>query len=95
MSQFPRSATEFTPPQTPATAPDRVLVVESNPVMAEIAIDSAQLKVVECVDITFGAKMSGWLGMDPHPGIQPHRLLCDASRKRTLQSSDCFPGTQI
>ncbi|MFE3225602.1 response regulator transcription factor [Nocardia sp. NPDC059228] len=36
MSQFPRSATEFTLPATPAVRPSKVLVVESNPAMAEI-----------------------------------------------------------
>ncbi|MFE3958574.1 response regulator transcription factor [Nocardia sp. NPDC059091] len=36
MSQFPRSATESTTPPTPAVRPSKVLVVESNPAMAEI-----------------------------------------------------------
>ncbi|MEV6102928.1 response regulator [Nocardia sp. NPDC051981] len=36
MSQFPRSATESTMPPTPAVRPSKVLVVESNPAMAEI-----------------------------------------------------------
>ncbi|WP_433567180.1 response regulator transcription factor [Nocardia sp. CA-151230] len=36
MSQFPRSAKEFTLPSTLAAEPSKVLVVESNPAMAEI-----------------------------------------------------------
>ncbi|MGW4117078.1 response regulator transcription factor [Nocardia sp. NPDC004711] len=38
MSQFPRSATEFTLPPIPAARPGKVLVVESNPPMAEIEV---------------------------------------------------------
>ncbi|WP_458691116.1 response regulator transcription factor [Nocardia tengchongensis] len=38
MSQFPHSATEFTRPPTPAVWPSKVLVVESNPAMAEIEV---------------------------------------------------------
>ncbi|MEV6097080.1 response regulator [Nocardia sp. NPDC051981] len=38
MSQFPRSATEFTLPPTPVAQPGKVLVVESNPAMAEIEV---------------------------------------------------------
>ncbi|MFE3758673.1 response regulator transcription factor [Nocardia tengchongensis] len=38
MSQFPRSATELTLPPTPAAQPRKVLVVESNPAMAEIEV---------------------------------------------------------
>ncbi|MFE3060798.1 response regulator transcription factor [Nocardia sp. NPDC059239] len=38
MSQFPRSATELTLPPTPAVRPSKLLVVESNPAMAEIEV---------------------------------------------------------
>ncbi|MEV6099852.1 response regulator [Nocardia sp. NPDC051981] len=38
ISQFPYSATEFTQPPIPAARPSKVLVVESNPAMAEIEV---------------------------------------------------------
>ncbi|MGW4533034.1 response regulator transcription factor [Nocardia sp. NPDC004340] len=38
MSQLPYSATEFTSPPITAVQPSKVLVVESNPAMAEIAV---------------------------------------------------------
>ncbi|MFD7843278.1 response regulator transcription factor [Nocardia sp. NPDC059764] len=38
MGQLPRSATEFTLPPTPVAQPGKVLVVESDPAMAEIEV---------------------------------------------------------
>ncbi|MFJ9371646.1 response regulator transcription factor [Nocardia sp. NPDC101769] len=67
MSQFPRSATEFTPRPTPAARPSKVLVVESNPAMAEIEVlvlASAGHEVISAQNAQRALNLARWWNPD-------------------------------